>query len=82
MGALGGSLAEAGLMRGWVPTILRAYLDWMRLMRGGRGMRKDSECTAAKLVEWKQFVTQMPIFRQRVDMAVRVHAGGDKISEP
>jgi len=47
MGEEGGRRADTGLQNGWVPTILRAYLAWMKLMRGGRGVRTDSEKTAA-----------------------------------
>jgi hypothetical protein len=69
-------------MKGWVPVILKAYLVWINLIKGGRGVRKDSAWTAAKLEEWKQLVTHMPIFLQKEDMAARVFAGGEKISEP
>jgi hypothetical protein len=54
----------------------------MKLIRGGRGVRKDSECTAAWLEEWKQLVTQMPIFRQKEDIIASVEPGGERISEP
>jgi hypothetical protein len=82
IGVLGGSLAAAGFIKGCVPVILKAYLVWMNLIKGGSGVRKDSAWTAAKLAEWKQLVTQMPIFLQKEDMAARVFAGGEKISEP
>jgi hypothetical protein len=51
-------------------------------MRGFRGVRKDSECVAAKLVEWKQFVIQMPTLLQKVDMALSESAEGERISVP
>src|SRR3978361_2342761 len=51
-------------------------------MRGGSGGMKASEYIAAELVDWKQFVIQIPTLRQKVDMCLRVLAGGGKISAP
>ena len=45
-------------------------------MSGGRGGRNASEKTAALLDEWKQLVTQMPIFLQKEDRSLRVWRGG------
>jgi hypothetical protein len=82
IGALGRSLSEAGFIKGYVPVILKAYLVWINLIKEGSGVRNDSAWIAAKLEEWKQLVTQMPIVLQKEDMVVRVFAGGEKISEP
>src|SRR3978361_1112289 len=51
-------------------------------MRGGSGGMKASEYIAAELVEWKQFVIQIPTLRQKVDICLRVVEGGVKISAP
>ena len=77
-----GSLADAGLIKGWVPVIRNAYFVWMNLRRRGSGVRNDSKWIAAKLAEWKQLVIQMPIFLQKEDIAARVFPGGDKFSAP
>jgi hypothetical protein len=54
----------------------------MKCMSGSSGGIKASEYIAAELVEWKQFVIQIPTLRQKVDMCLRVCAGGVKISAP
>ena len=47
MVAVCGRRADAGLVKGCVPTMRRAYLHSIELMRGESGVKMDSEWTAA-----------------------------------